>query len=50
VAFVDGNDAEKLVEEMRKTDAGKDAAIIGEVVETPVNTVLLKTTSAGLEY
>ncbi len=48
VAFVEGNDAEMLVEEMRKSEAGKDAAIIGEVVETPEKTVLLKTKIGGL--
>jgi len=48
VAFVEGNDAEMLVEEMRKTEAGKDAAIIGEVVETPEKTVLLKTNIGGI--
>ena len=48
VAFVEGNDAEVLVEEMRETEAGKDAAIIGEVVETPEKTVLLKTNIGGI--
>lgn len=48
VAFVEGNDAEMLVEEMRKTEAGKDAVIIGEVVETPEKTVLLKTNIGGI--
>ncbi len=48
VAFVESNDAEMLVEEMRKTEAGKDAAIIGEVVETPAKTVLLKTNIGGI--
>ena len=48
VAFVESNDAEMLVEEMRKTEAGKDTAIIGEVVETPANTVLLKTNIGGI--
>lgn len=48
VAFVEGNDAEMLVEEMRKTEAGKDAAIIGEVFETPEKTVLLKTNIGGI--
>jgi len=48
VAFVDGNDADMLVDEMKKTEAGKDAAIIGEVVETPEKTVLLKTNIGGI--
>jgi hydrogenase expression/formation protein HypE len=48
VAFVEGNDAEMLVEEMRKTEAGRDAAIIGEVVQTPEKTVLLKTNIGGI--
>jgi len=48
VAFVAGSDAEMLVDEMRKTAAGKDAAIIGEVVETPPKTVLLKTNIGGI--
>jgi len=48
VALVDRNDAGMLVEEMRKTVAGKDAAIIGEVVETPSQTVLLKTNIGGI--
>ncbi|MBS1233337.1 MAG: hypE, partial [Nitrospirae bacterium] len=47
-AFVDRNDAGMLVEEMRKTEAGKDSAIIGEVVETPSQTVLLKTNIGGI--
>lgn len=48
VAFVDGNDAGMLVEAMKKTEAGKDAAVIGEVVETPAQTVLLKTNIGGI--
>lgn len=48
VAFVDGYDAEMLVEEMRETEAGKEAVVIGEVVETPGNTVLLKTNIGGI--
>jgi hydrogenase expression/formation protein HypE len=48
VAFVEGNDADMLVDEMKKTEAGKDAAIIGEVVETPEKTVLLKTNIGGI--
>ncbi len=48
VAFVEANDAEMLVEEMRTIEAGKDAAIIGEVVETPEKTVLLKTNIGGI--
>ena len=48
VAFVDGNDAGRLVEAMKKTEAGKDAAVIGEVVETPAQTVLLKTNVGGI--
>jgi len=48
VAFVDGNDAGRLVEAMKKTEPGKDAAVIGEVVETPAQTVLLKTNIGGI--
>ena len=48
VAFVDGNEAGRLVEAMKKTEAGKDAAVIGEVVETPAQTVLLKTNIGGI--
>jgi len=48
VAFVEGNDADMLVDEMKKTEAGKDTAIIGEVVETPEKTVLLKTNIGGI--
>jgi len=39
--------AENLVAAMRKTEAGADACIIGEVKETPHRTVLLKTAIGG---
>ncbi len=48
VAFVAGSDAGRLVEAMKRTEAGKDAAVIGEVVETPEQTVLLKTNIGGI--
>lgn len=48
VAFVDRNDAGMLVNEMRKDKFSSDAAIIGEVVETPKQTVLLKTNAGGI--
>jgi hydrogenase expression/formation protein HypE len=48
VAFAAGRDAGRLVEAMRKTEAGKDSIIIGEVVETPEQTVLLKTKIGGI--
>jgi hydrogenase expression/formation protein HypE len=48
VAFVDGEDAEMLVSEMRRTQSGTEAAIIGEVIDTPEQTVLLKTNVGGI--
>jgi hydrogenase expression/formation protein HypE len=48
VAFVDGSDAALLLEAMKKTGAGADAAVIGEVVEAPAQTVLLKTNIGGI--
>jgi len=48
VAFVDPGDADRLVEAMKKTDSGKDASVIGEVVETPAQSVLLKTKIGGI--
>jgi hydrogenase expression/formation protein HypE len=48
VAFVDGEDAEMLVSEMRRTQNGTEAAIIGEVIDTPEQTVLLKTNVGGI--
>lgn len=47
VAVVEAGDADMLVEEMRKTEAGADAAVIGEVVDHPGQTVLLKTGIGG---
>jgi hydrogenase expression/formation protein HypE len=47
VAVVGAADAGALVDEMRKTEAGADAAVIGEVVEIPAGTVLLKTGIGG---
>lgn len=48
VAFAAGSDAGRLVETMRRTEAGRDSAVIGEVVETPEQTVLLKTNIGGI--
>jgi hydrogenase expression/formation protein HypE len=48
VALVDGEDAEMVVEAMKRTEAGTEAAIIGEVVEAPEKTVLLKTIIGGI--
>jgi hydrogenase expression/formation protein HypE len=36
-----------LVAEMKKTMAGSEACIIGEVAEAPQRTVLLKTAAGG---
>ena len=47
VAVVEAGDADMLVEEMRRTEAGADAAVVGYVVETPKQTVLLKTGIGG---
>jgi hydrogenase expression/formation protein HypE len=47
VAIVDREVAEMLVEKMRTTKAGADAAIIGEVAESPRRTVLFKTSVGG---
>lgn len=48
VAVVDAHDAEPLVAEMRGTERGAHSAIIGEVVESPEKTVLLKTEIGGI--
>ena len=48
VAFVDPGEADRLVEAMKKTVPGKNASVIGEVVETPAQTVLLKTKIGGI--
>ena len=47
VAFVDPDDGETLLEEMRRHDLGKDAAIIGEVREEHPGSVVLKTRVGG---
>jgi hydrogenase expression/formation protein HypE len=47
VAVVRGNDAESLVKEMRKHEFGKDAAVIGEVVEPGLAAVVMKTRIGG---
>jgi hydrogenase expression/formation protein HypE len=47
VAVAAPDDADMLVEEMRKTEAGARASVIGEVVAAPVRTVLLKTEIGG---
>ena len=46
-AVVDRDVAERLIEKMRATKTGADAAIIGEVAESPRQTVLLKTAIGG---
>ncbi|MDA8433771.1 MAG: hydrogenase expression/formation protein HypE [Nitrospiraceae bacterium] len=48
VAVVGPGDAAQLVAEMRETAAGADSAVIGEVVEVPGRTVLLKTAVGGI--
>lgn len=47
LAVVAPSAAEDLVAAMRKTEAGADACIIGEVNEAPQRTVLLKTAIGG---
>jgi hydrogenase expression/formation protein HypE len=47
VAVVAAEDAEKIVRGMRKTRDGAEAVVIGEVTETPAQTVLLKTGIGG---
>ena len=48
VAIVDKHDAGPLVAEMRRTERGANAAIIGKVAESPEKTVLLKTEIGGM--
>ena len=48
VAIVDRHDAGPLVAEMRRTERGANAAIIGKVAESPEKTVLLKTEIGGM--
>jgi hydrogenase expression/formation protein HypE len=48
VAVVDPADAAELVAEMRKKTEGADSAVIGEVIEKPGRTVLLKTEIGGI--
>jgi hydrogenase expression/formation protein HypE len=48
VAVVGRQDAEPLVKEMRRTERGAGAAVIGEVRESPEQTVLLKTEIGGI--
>lgn len=48
IAIADENDAGMLVDEMRKTEAGAGAVIVGEVKEMPKETVLLKTRIGGI--
>ncbi len=47
IAVVDRDIAEKLIGKMRATKTGAEAAIIGEVAESPRQTVLLKTAIGG---
>lgn len=48
VAFIDPNDCDSLVEEMKKHEYGRETVIIGEVIERPEQTVLLKTIIGGI--
>jgi hydrogenase expression/formation protein HypE len=48
VAIVDRHDAGPLVAEMRRTERGANAAIIGKVAESPEKTVLMKTEIGGM--
>jgi len=48
IACVQREEAEGLVDAMRKTEAGAEAAVIGEVVDNPKEIVLLKTKIGGL--
>jgi hydrogenase expression/formation protein HypE len=48
IAIVDPEVADALADEMRKTAEGAGTAVIGEVVETPRETVLLKTNVGGI--
>jgi hydrogenase expression/formation protein HypE len=47
LAVVASTAAERLVAEMRKTSAGAEACIIGEVMDAPRRTVLLRTAAGG---
>jgi hydrogenase expression/formation protein HypE len=47
LAVVAASVADMLVAEMKKTTAGAEACIIGEVAEAPQRTVLLKTAAGG---
>lgn len=47
VAIVPGADADRALAAMRSHPAGRDAAIIGEVVDEPAETVLLQTPFGG---
>jgi hydrogenase expression/formation protein HypE len=48
IAFVGAEDADIIVEAMKKTKEGRDSAIIGEVVGDPADTLLLKTKIGGI--
>lgn len=48
IAIVDREHAEMLVAAMRRDEAGRSAAIIGEVTEAPAKSVLLKTALGGI--
>lgn len=47
VAFVEVKEAEKILGAMKKNKLGREARIIGEVIEKPKKTVLLKTKIGG---
>ncbi len=48
IAIAEPSVAEELADEMRKRSEGNGAAIIGEVIEAPRETVLLKTKIGGI--
>ena len=47
VAFVKGSDADKVLDAMKKTKYGEDAAVIGKVIEAGKSQVRLKTAIGG---
>jgi hydrogenase expression/formation protein HypE len=48
VAFVEKEEADRVVHAMKKTKEGTDTSIIGEVLDKPEQTVLLKTNIGGI--
>ena len=47
VAFVEPEEAERILKVMREDEMGKDSVIIGEVMATPKEKVILKTRIGG---